>query len=478
VKRALLYVLAACSTSYQSGSLPSWVSDTGSYTPRTTTRTSFIDAYREPAARIITAARADRGAYQKLAHLTDRIGHRLSGSPELERAIAWAAQAMKDDGHDVRTEPVMVPHWVRGAEDAAITAPIQRPLHLIGLGGTVATPRGGITAPVIVIRSWEQLEQQADKVKGAIVLYDVAMPAWTEENGSGYGDVVQFRTRGPSRAAKLGAAAVLMRSVTARSLRTPHTGTLSYDDKLPKIPAAAVTVEDSLLLARLAEQSAVTVHLHLESQALPDAKSANVIGELRGRELPDEVVVIGGHIDSWDVGQGAHDDGAGIVTMMQALTTLRKLGLTPRRTIRVVLFTNEENGTKGAKAYAEAHAAELSKTVLAVESDSGGFSPRGFSVASKSERAQARLAEIAALLAPLGATRVRTGHGGADIEPMEPGGVPTVGLEVDNRTYFDYHHSEADTLDKVDPQQLADDVAAVAVVAYIVADLPGRLDAP
>jgi len=478
VKRALLYVLAACSTSYQSGSLPSWVSDTGSYTPRTTTRTSFIDAYREPAARIITAARADRGAYQKLAHLTDRIGHRLSGSPELERAIAWAAQAMKDDGHDVRTEPVMVPHWVRGAEDAAITAPIQRPLHLIGLGGTVATPRGGITAPVIVIRSWEQLEQQADKVKGAIVLYDVAMPAWTEENGSGYGDVVQFRTRGPSRAAKLGAAAVLMRSVTARSLRTPHTGTLSYDDKLPKIPAAAVTVEDSLLLARLAEQSAVTVHLHLESQALPDAKSANVIGELRGRELPDEVVVIGGHIDSWDVGQGAHDDGAGIVTMMQALTTLRKLGLTPRRTIRVVLFTNEENGTKGAKAYAEAHASELSKTVLAVESDSGGFSPRGFSVASKSERAQARLAEIAALLAPLGATRVRTGHGGADIEPMEPGGVPTVGLEVDNRTYFDYHHSEADTLDKVDPQQLADDVAAVAVVAYIVADLPGRLDAP
>jgi len=328
------------------------------------------------------------------------------------------------------------------------------------------------------------------------VLYDVAMPVWTEENGSGYGDVVQFRTKGPSRAGKLGAAAVLMRSVTARSLRTPHTGTLSYDDKLPKIPAAAVTVEDSLLLARLAEQSAVTVHLHLESQALPDAKSANVIGELRGRELPDEVVVIGGHIDSWDVGQGAHDDGAGIVTMMQALTTLRKLGLTPRRTIRVVLFTNEENGTKGAKAYAEAHAAELSKTVLAIESDSGGFSPKGFSISSastapsagrpqelrpgaaKSERAQARLAEIAALLAPLGATRVRTGHGGADIEPMEPGGVPTVGLEVDNRTYFDYHHSEADTLDKVDPQQLADDVAAVAVVAYIVADLPGRLDAP
>jgi len=477
VKRALLLVVAGCTAGYQSGSLPGWVSDTGSYTPRTSGKSSFIDAYRESAGRIITAARADRGAYQKLAHLTDRIGHRLSGSPELERAIAWAAQAMKDDGHDVRTEPVMVPHWVRGAEDASVTAPVQRPLHIIGLGGTVPT-KGTLTAPVVVARSWEQLDQQAERVRGAIVLYDVAMPAWTEENGSGYGDVVQFRTRGPSRAAKLGAAAVLMRSVTARSLRTPHTGALTYEPALPKIPAAAVTVEDSQLIARLAEKGPVTVRLRLESQNLPDAKSANVIGELRGRELPDEVVVIGGHIDSWDVGQGAHDDGAGVVTMMQALTTLRKLGLVPRRTVRVVLFTNEENGTRGAKAYAETHAGELAKTVLAVESDSGGFSPRGFSVESKQERAVARIADIASLLAPIGATRVRAGHSGADVGPMEPGGVPLVGLEVDNRAYFDYHHSAADTLDKVDPQQLADDVAAVAVLAYVVADLPGRIDAP
>ena len=473
----LLTVAAGCPAGYQATALPSWVSDTGSYTPRTQAVKSFIDTYREPAAKIITAARADRGAYQKLAQLTDRIGHRLSGSPELERAIAWAAQTMKDDGHDVRTEPVMVPHWVRGAEDAAITAPIQRPLRIIGLGGTVPT-RGAIVAPVVVVRSWEQLEQQADKVKGALVLYDVAMPTWTEENGSGYGDVVQFRTRGPSRAAKLGAAAVLMRSVTARSLRTPHTGALTYEPALPKIPAAAVTVEDSQLIARLAEKGPVTVRLRLESQNLPDAKSANVIGELRGRELPDEVVVIGGHIDSWDVGQGAHDDGAGVVTMMQALTTLRKLGLVPRRTVRVVLFTNEENGTRGAKAYAETHAGELAKTVLAVESDSGGFSPRGFSVESKQERAVARIADIASLLAPIGATRVRAGHSGADVGPMEPGGVPLVGLEVDNRAYFDYHHSAADTLDKVDPQQLADDVAAVAVLAYVAADLPNRIDAP
>jgi Zn-dependent M28 family amino/carboxypeptidase len=272
-----------------------------------------------------------------------------------------------------------------------------------------------------------------------------------------------------------------MRSVTAHSLRTPHTGATNYQDGVTKIPAVAVTVEDSTLLARLAAEGPVKIHLRTEGHNLPDAESANVVGELRGRESPDEVVVIGGHIDSWDVGQGAHDDGAGIVTMMQALTTLRKLGLQPRRTIRVVCFTNEENGTHGGKTYAADHAAELGKTVLAVESDSGGFAPRGFGIGVKPElldRAKARVGDIAALLAPTFTLKVAAGHGGSDIGPMEPGGVPVVGLEVDNRTYFDYHHTDADTLDKVDPAQLADDVAAVAALAYVVADMPGRIDAP
>jgi Zn-dependent M28 family amino/carboxypeptidase len=322
-----------------------------------------------------------------------------------------------------------------------------------------------------VIRSWDELERT--DVKGKLVLFDVAMPAWTEANGSGYGEVAAYRTRGPSRAAKAGAAGVLMRSVTARSLRLPHTGALNYDPAQPKIPAAAITVEDSLLLARLAANGPVTVRLHLESQQLPDAPSANVIGELRGSDKPDEIIVLGAHLDSWDVGQGAHDDGAGVVTMMQALTTLRRLGLTPRRTIRVVLFTNEENGLRGGKGYALAHAGELAKTVLAVESDSGGFSPRGFTVDTKPELAPAAIARftrIAALLAPINATRVIAGHGGSDIGPMGEVGVPTLGLDVDNRSYFDIHHTEADTLDKVDPAQLADDVAAVAVLAYVVAD--------
>lgn len=504
MKRALLVLAIGCTPAPAARHIPEWVSETSSYGPSASVSPSapaspaaaassaaaaapaaaasaIADRYREPVGKIVTAAHADRDAYRKLSQLTDRIGNRLSGSPELARAIAWAAQTMKDDGHDVHTEKVMVPHWVRGIEAAELTAPITRPLRVLGLGGTVATPKGGITAPVVVVHDWAELEAKHETVKGAIVLYDVAMPKWTEENGSGYGETVEYRGKGASRAAKYGAVAVLMRSVTAHSLRTPHTGAMTYEDGIAKVPALAVTVEDSTLIARLAAQGPVTVHLRADGQTLPDAPSANVIGELRGREHPEEIVVIGGHIDSWDVGQGAHDDGAGAVTMMQALTTLRKLGLVPRRTIRVVLFTNEENGLRGGRAYAKDHAAELPSTVLAVESDSGGFAPRGFSVQAKPElqdRVKARVADIASLLAPISATRVTLGHGGADIGPMVPSGVLALGLDTDGRTYFDIHHTDADTLDKVDPAALADDVAAVAALAYVVADMPDRLDAP
>ncbi len=483
MRRALvLAALASCAPARGGGHVAAWISDTRSYGAAPTPHETPADRYRATATRIITVATADRGAYTKLAQLTDRIGHRLSGSPELVRAIAWAAQAMKDDGHDVRTEKVMVPHWVRGAEDASIVAPQPRALHVIGLGGTVPTPKGGVTAPIVVIHDFAELDARAAAVNGSIVLYDVPMPAWTADRGNaGYGEAVPYRSRGPSRAAKLGAVAVLMRSVTAHSLTTLHTGALSYDPEQPKIPAAAVTVEDSALLARLAAAGPVSVRLHLESQTLPDAESANVIGELRGRDKPDEIVVLGAHLDSWDVGQGAHDDGAGCVTMMQAITVLKQLGLQPRRTIRVVLFTNEENGVRGAKAYAKEHEAELAHTVLAVESDGGGFSPRGFSVDATpqtSARVVGRLAEIAALLEPLGAARVVAGHSGTDVEPMLAGGVPTLGLDSNNRTYFDIHHTDADTLDKVDPAELAAAVAAIAVLAYVVADLPDRVDHP
>ncbi|MDB4956252.1 MAG: peptidase [Myxococcales bacterium] len=481
MKRLVLLSLAGCVAPVaMQAPTPAWVSDTS--TLPASQKATIADPYREVAAKIIATARADRGAYQKLAELTDKIGHRLSGSPELDRAIAWAAQTMKSDGLEVHTEKVMVPHWVRGAEDGEITAPIARPLHLIGLGGTIATPKAGITAPIVVVHDWKELEAKHDQLKGAIVLFDVAMPVWTPENGSGYGEVVQYRSGGPAKAAKAGAVAVLVRSVTAHSLRTVHTGATHYEDGIAKIPAAAVSVEDATFLTRLAAQGSVTVHLHLESQMLPDAESANVVAEWRGSDKADEIVLISGHLDSWDVGQGAHDDGAGCVTMMQAVRVLEQLKLHPHRTIRVVLWTNEENGLRGGKTYAEQHQAELGKHVLAVESDSGGFAPRGFSVGHKDPaaagRMQARIGEIATLLRELGVTHIGAGYGGSDIAPMWPAGVPQVGLEVDNRTYFDVHHTDADTLDKVDPVALADDVAAVAVLAYVVADLPERLDAP
>jgi len=480
--KRLLLALVACTPAPATSSRPvTWISDTSLFHPQPVTASSPADRYRDIADKIVAAAHSDRGAYAKLEELTDRIGNRISGSASLDRAIAWAVKTLEADGFPAHTEKAMVPHWVRGPEDAAIVQPIARPMHLIGLGGTVATPKAGITAPVVVVHDWAELEAKRDAVKGAIVLYDVAMPAYTDENGAGYGETVQYRGGGPTRAAKLGAVAALVRSVTAHSLRTPHTGALHYDDGAPKIPAAALTVEDSALVARLAAKGPVTIHLHLESETLPDAPSANVIGELRGKDKPDEVVVISGHLDSWDVGQGAHDDGAGVVASMEALTVIKRLGLTPRRTIRVVLWTNEENGLRGARAYATDHKDELAKTVLAVESDSGGFSPRGFSLQAKPDvlpRFHNRVAEIASLLRSIGATRIVDGHAGSDIAAMADAGVPLVGLDVDGRHYFDIHHTDADTLDKVDPQQLADDVAAIAVLAYIAADLPDRLDAP
>lgn len=467
-----LVAVAACSApAYQGGGTPAWVSETSSYTsPALEKRSPIAAKYGDIANKIIAHASRDRGAYQKLAYLTDRIGNRLAGSPALDRAIAWAAKTLKDEGFDGRTEKVMVPHWVRGAEEASITAPVEKKLSLLTLGGSVATPKGGITAPVVVVKSFDDLEAKSAQLKGAIVVYDVAMPPYSEEKGSSYGETVQYRSNGASRAAKYGAVAALVRSVTAHSLHTPHAGAMRYEDGIAKIPTAAITVEDSQHIARLAAQGPVTIKLRLEPQTLPDAPSANVIGELRGREKPDEIVLIGAHIDSWDVGQGANDDGAGCVTMMQVLTTLKALNLTPKRTIRVVLFTNEENGLAGGKAYAKDHAAELSKHVLALEADSGSFAPRGFSVESKDASQVQKYAEIASLLQPIGATRVIAGHSGADISPMIPN-VVGLGLSVDGRTYFDTHHTDADTLDKVDPQTLADGVAAVAVLAYVAADM-------
>jgi len=437
--------------------------------------TPIADEYREAANRIIAAATADRGGWEKLRYLSHRIGHRLSGSRGLEQAVEWSVATLRADGHEnVRAEKVMVPHWVRGAESAELIAPVARPIALLGLGGSGPTPRKGLVGDVVVVRDFAELERLGDKVKGKIVLFNHAMPPHSEEKGSGYGEAVAYRTAGPARAAALGARAALIRSLTARSLRSPHTGATRFADKQKPIPAAAISLEDADLIAELAGSGEpVRLKLSMGARLLPDAASANVVGELRGREKPDEIVVISGHLDSWDVGHGAHDDGAGCVTAMQALTLLRQLGLRPRRTIRAVLFTNEENGLRGGRQYAIDHAAEMSRHVMALESDSGAFQPRGFHVEG-SDAALGQVSDIFTLLEPIDAHRAEPGDGGADISQLG-GDVPKLGSWVDGSSYFDYHHSHADTLDKVDPALLNRHIAAVAVVAYVIADMPARL---
>lgn len=423
-------------------------------------------------ARIAEIALADRAAYRRLAELTDRIGHRLSGSPELDRAIAWAVKSLQNDGQEnVHTERVMVPRWVRGRESAQLIAPIQRPLEMLGLGGSIGTPKGGLTAEVLSVSTYEGLEKLGPEAKGKIILFDNPM-----EDGTKYGQAVIFRASGAAHAAKQGAVGVLVRSVTPRSLRTPHTGSTHYEPNVKPIPAAAVSVEDATLITRLLTAGEkVRVRLEMGARALPDVPSANVIAELRGRERPEEIVVLGAHIDSWDVGQGAHDDGAGCVIVMDALRVLRALGTPPRRTVRVVLFTNEENGLRGAKAYAKEHAAELPHHVAGLEADLGGFRPKGFWIDGAPEAVR-RMKGMAKLLGGLGADGIEVSeYTGADVGVLQDAGIATLGLWMDVSTYFDYHHSEADTLDKVDPADLQQAVAATAAMAHLLADDPEPL---
>jgi carboxypeptidase Q len=426
-----------------------------------------IDDYRNAAGRIIGAALTSKRAYERLSYLTDRIGNRLSGSAALERAIEWAVSEMKKDGLDnVRPEKVMVPHWVRGEESLEMISPEARSLTMLGLGNSVGTPEEGVTAEIVVVRNFDELESLGERVRGKIVVYNAPFTT--------YGATVQYRGFGASRAARYGAVATLVRSITPVSLQTAHTGALRYDESLPKIPAAAITIEAAELLQRMHDRGErVTVRLKMAAKFLPEAESANVIGELKGTEKPDEVVLVSGHFDSWDVGQGANDDGGGCIVSWEAVRLLKELGLRPRRTIRVVLWTNEENGGRGGMAYREAHRNELAKHVFAIESDSGIARPQGFGLADTAPlQARANLKEILKLLAGIAADRVADNGGGSDIGPIMRDGVIGASLDVDGTHYFDIHHTQADTLDKIDSRELALCVATMAVVAYTVADLP------
>lgn len=422
------------------------------------------------AARIVGAALVRSRAYDTLAHLTDRIGPRLSGSSGLESAVRWTAAEMERNGADrAWTDKVMVPHWVRGAERARIVAPVEQTMHAVALGGSVPTPEEGITAEVIEAETYDELHALGATVKGKIVLYSKRMVRNGGEK-DGYGAAVRYRSSGAVEAAKLGAVGALLRSVGTATFRLPHTGMTSYDEQVPKIPFAAIADEDADLIHRLLQSgNPVRVQLVLGCAILPDSESANVIADFRGRDKADEIVVIGAHLDSWDLGTGAIDDGAGVAIVMETMRLLKSLDLRPRRTIRAVLFTNEENGLRGGRAYAEAHRDELPGHVAAIESDSGGAKPLGFGV-SAGTGGDAAVRAIAANLKSIGADEVTVGGGGADISPMRPAGVPQIGLRQDATRYFDYHHTAADTLDKVDPHELAMNVAALAVLAYSLAE--------
>jgi carboxypeptidase Q len=424
--------------------------------------------YRADANRLIDAALADSAAYRRLTELVERFGHRLSGSAGLERAIDWILVEMRRDGLDnVRGEPVMVPHWVRGEESVELIAPRSLRLPMLGLGGSIATPPEGIEAPILVVSSFAELESRAKDARGKIVLFDVPFTT--------YGQTVQYRSTGAIAAARVGAVASLIRSVASYSMRTPHTGSMRYDSLVPRIPHAAITVEDAAMLHRMQDRGeTVVVRLRMSAQTLPDAESRNVIGEIRGSDRPEEVVVLGGHIDSWDVGQGAMDDAGGVVAAWEALRLIKKLGLRPRRTIRVVGWTNEENGLRGGNAYRDAHLKELSNHILAIETDGGVFRPLGFGLQG-SDSALAVARNVARLLQRIGSDSISSGGGGADIGPIMERGVPGMGLSVDGTRYFWFHHSEADTIDKLDPREMALSVATLAVMAYVVADMPERL---
>ena len=417
---------------------------------------------------IINAAMNDSTAYERLAYLCDTFGPRLSGSSNLEKALDWIILEMRSDGLKMaRGERVQVPTWIRGNESLDLILPFKKSMAMLGLGGSIATPKGGIKAEVVVVNSFDELDEKQNDVRGKIVLFNAPFTT--------YGETVQYRYKGASSAARYGALASLIRSVGSWSMNTPHTGVMTYDRDQPKIPHAAITMEDAMMLGRLQERGEkIVLHLRMEARSVADRWSRNVIAELPGSEFPEEIVVLGGHIDSWDVGQGAHDDAGGCVAAWQAVKLIKELGLQPKRTLRVVLWTNEENGGRGNKNYRDEHFDELKNHILAIESDGGVFNPRGFGFTG-SDESRDILTDISRLLLPIDANAIFKGGRAADIAPLNDEGVPVMSLKVDGSKYFWYHHTNADTFDKVDIMEFNRCVAAMAIMGYVVADMDDRL---
>jgi carboxypeptidase Q len=430
---------------------------------------ALTDGMQADLASLVASAKATGGAYETIRELLEAAGQRLAGSPGDALAVAWATRALKARGFsNVHTEPVTAPHWERGDESGALVLPIPLRLSLCALGGSVGTAAEGVEADVVEATSLEAVDALGENAKGKIVLIWKVMERTGE--GSGYGTTVPIRSDGASRAAKVGAAAVLIRSVGTSNARFPHTGAMNYAEGVAKIPAAALAVNDAdLLHSYLSKGTRVRLRMKLGARTLPDVQTANVVGEIPGREKPGEIVLVGGHLDSWDLGMGAVDDGAGCGISIEAARLVGALPRRPRRTIRVVLFANEENGLAGGRAYAKAHAAELDRHVAAVEADGGAGRASGFGWTAGPATAPL-VAELGAVLAPFGLGDVKKGGGGADIGPMRAAGVPMFSPSQDFARYFDVHHTADDTLDKIDRGELATNVATVAALLYTLAE--------
>ncbi len=430
-----------------------------------------ITNYGSQAQEIIDHALSNEQAFDRLTTFVDTYPHRLSGSEMLEESIDWILATMQKNANldSIYTQTVMVPHWVRGQESATLTAPYSLNLPMLGLGGSIATAESGIEAEVLVVKSFDDLRNKGEKAKGKIIVYNVPFTT--------YGETVQYRMEGAIAAARQGAVASLIRSVAPYSMKTPHTGTSNYDENIKKIPHAAITLEHAMLLQRMQDRGIQPqINLKMDAQTLPDKESRNIIAEIKGSQYPEEIVVIGGHIDAWDVGQGAMDDAGGCFAAWEALRLLKKLGYQPKRTIRLVMWTNEENGLRGATEYRDMviENGEIGNHVLAIESDSGVFDPQGFGFSGTDEAFEI-IQEIGMLLRPINAENITRGGGGADIGPIMQEGVPGMGLRVDSSRYFWYHHSAADTIDKLTPEEYNECIAALAVMAYVAADMDTAL---
>jgi Zn-dependent M28 family amino/carboxypeptidase len=419
-------------------------------------------------------------ALRQVAHLCNNIGPRLSGSVQAQKAVEYVAAELKALGLEVRLEKVMVPHWVRGEETASLVefpgqaANTAQKLVLTALGGSVATPPEGIDAEVVAVKDFDELESLGrERVAGKIIVFNHAYDKAMAEQGRGgeaYGEAVIYRSDAPSAAARLGAVASLIRSVGSADYRLPHTGQTKYADNVPKIPAGALAAEDAELIANLAPQGRLRMHLVLTPQQLPDVESYNVVGDLKGSANPEQVVIVSGHLDSWDLGTGAIDDAAGVAVSMEAAHVMKQVGLKPRRTIRVIAWMNEENGLQGGRTYAQDHKGEMANHVAAIETDGGAGHPLGMNMKAKPEM-KTLLGPAAKVLQSSGAGLLAlVEHTGADISPMEEFGVPTFHPIQDSRFYFQYHHTAADTFDKVVPRELQENAAVVTVTAYALAN--------